>query len=64
MVNRWPHANAIRRDRRRRPSGRLGLRVPSARLERSMDRRRHHGMTRVLFQRLEAFWGWVVRGVR
>jgi hypothetical protein len=59
---RWLHSNSARRDRRGSVTGRLGIRYPTARLERWMDRRHHHGSTRILFIGLRAFWMKIFRG--
>lgn len=58
----WLRSNSARRDRRTSMAGRLGIRYPTARLERWMDRRHHHGATRILFIGLRALWRRFFRG--
>ena len=60
----WLRSNSARNDRRGSMAGRLGIRFPTARLERWMDRRHHHGATRILFIGLRALWRRIFRGVR
>jgi hypothetical protein len=60
----WLRSNSVRSDRRSTMAGRLGIRYPTARLERWMDRRHHHGATRILFIGLRALWSRIFRGVR